>query len=202
MKSYPTISTKIKPTQIYAFDKIDGSNIRVEWSDKQGFYKFGSRTRLIDENTYMLGESVNLIMDNFANDLAARFFKNRWNRAVAFFEFHGKNSFCGSHEEEEHKLTLIDVNVYKRGMLEPEKFVDTFGDLDIPLVLHRGFVTEELIDEARDGTLEGMSFEGIVCKYKDKKNNKVGMFKVKNRAWLDRLKDRCGTNEALYRKLK
>ena len=202
MKSYPTISTKIKPTQIYAFDKIDGSNIRVEWSDKQGFYKFGSRTRLIDENTYMLGESVNLIMENFANDLAARFFKNRWNRAVAFFEFHGKNSFCGSHEEEEHKLTLIDVNVYKRGMLEPEKFVDTFGDLDIPLVLHRGFVTEELIDEARDGTLEGMSFEGIVCKYKDKKNNKVGMFKVKNRAWLDRLKDRCGTNEALYRKLK
>ena len=202
MKSYPTISTKIKPTQIYAFDKIDGSNIRVEWSDKQGFYKFGSRTRLIDENTYMLGESVNLIMDNFANDLAARFFKNRWNRTVAFFEFHGKNSFCGSHEEEEHKLTLIDVNVYKRGMLEPEKFVDTFGDLEIPLVLHRGFLTEELIDEARNGTLEGMTFEGIVCKYKDKKNNKVGMFKVKNRAWLNRLKDRCGTNEALYRKLK
>jgi len=65
MKSYPTISTKIKPTQIYAFDKIDGSNIRVEWSDKQGFYKFGSRNRLIDENTYRLGESVNLIKENF-----------------------------------------------------------------------------------------------------------------------------------------
>ncbi len=202
MKSYPTISTKIKPTQVYAFDKIDGSNIRVEWSDKQGFYKFGSRTRLIDENTHMLGESINLIMENFANDLAARFFKNKWNRAVAFFEFHGGNSFCGSHEDEEHKLTLIDVNVYKRGMLEPEKFVDIFGDLDIPLVLHRGFVTEELIDEAKNGTLEGMTFEGIVCKYKNKKNNKVDMFKVKNRAWLDRLKDRCGTNEALYRKLK
>ena len=202
MKSYPTISTKIKPTQVYAFDKIDGSNIRVEWSDKQGFYKFGSRNRLIDENTYMLGQSINLIMENFADDLEAKFTKNRWNRIVAFFEFHGKNSFCGSHEDEDHKLTLIDVNVYKRGMLEPEKFVDTFGDLEIPLVLHRGFVTEELIDEARNGTLEGMTFEGIVCKYKNKKNNKVDMFKVKNRAWLDRLKDRCGTNEALYRKLK
>ena len=146
MKSYPTISTKIKPTQIYAFDKIDGSNLRVEWSDKQGFYKFGSRNRRIDENTHMLGESVNLMMDNFANDLAARFFKNRWNRTVAFFEFHGENSFCGSHEDEEHKLTLIDVNVYKRGILEPAQFVGEFGELEIPKVLHWGMITEELID--------------------------------------------------------
>jgi len=62
-------------------------------------------------------------------------------------------------------------------------------------------ITEELIDETKNGTLEGMSFEGIVCKYQTK-HKQTGMFKVKNRAWLDRLKDRCGTNEALYRKLK
>jgi hypothetical protein len=186
---------------VVAFDKIDGSNIRVEWSDKQGFYKFGSRTRLIDEDTYMLGESINLIMENFADDLAAKFLKRKWNRTVAFFEFHGENSFCGSHEDEEHKLTLIDVNVYKRGILEPEQFIDVFGDLEIPNVLHKGLLTEELVTRAKHGTLDGMSFEGIVCKYTNK-HKQVGMFKVKNRAWLDRLKERCGTNEALYRKLK
>ena len=203
MKSYPTIGTKIRPVnKLVAFDKIDGSNIRAEWSNKQGFYKFGSRTRLIDENTYMLGESINLIMENFADDLAAKFTKRGWNRTVAFFEFHGDNSFCGSHEDEEHRVTLIDVNVYKRGMLEPEIFVGEFGELEIPKVLHWGMITEELIDETRNGTLEGMTFEGIVCKYLNRKNRKVEMFKVKNRAWLDRLKERCGTNEALYRRLK
>jgi len=202
MKSYPSIKTKIKPTQVVAFDKIDGSNIRVEWSDKQGFYKYGSKTRLIDEDTYLLGQSVKLIQDNFANDLASRFLKRKWNRVVAFFEFHGEHSFAGWHDDEEHKVTLIDVNVYKRGMLEPEHFVDVFGDLDIPKILHKGFLTEELVTSTKDGTLEGMTFEGIVCKYKDKKNNKVGMFKIKNRAWLDSLKDKCGNNDALFRKLK
>ncbi len=201
MKSYPSISTKIKPTRVVAFDKIDGSNIRVEWSNKQGFYKFGSRTRLIDESTYMLGESINLILENFADDLSAKFAKKRWNRVVAFFEFHGNNSFCGSHENEEHKVTLIDVNVYKRGMFEPEEFVNEFGELDIPKVLHLGQLSEELVTTVRNGTLDGMSFEGIVCKYKNKKINKVDMFKIKNREWLNRLKDRCGNNEALFRKL-
>ena len=187
MKSYPTISTKIKPIKVVAFDKIDGSNIRVEWSNKQGFYKFGSRNRLIDENTYRLGESIDLIKETFADDLEAKFTKKRWNRTVAFFEFYGENSFCGSHEDEEHKLKLIDVNVYKRGILDQEQFVVEFGELEIPKVLHWGMITEELIDETKNGTLEGMSFEGIVCKYQNKKKNMVGMFKVKNRAWLNRL---------------
>jgi hypothetical protein len=184
-----------------AFDKLDGSNIRAEWSNKNGFYKFGSRTRLIDENTPILGESINLILENFADDLAAKFKNKSWTRAVAFFEFYGEGSFAGWHEREDHKVTLIDVNVYKRGMLQAEHFVDVFGDLDIPKVLHEGIITEDLITEAKCGTLDGMTFEGIVCKYVNKGKH-VEMFKVKNRDWLNKLKDKCGSNAALYRKLK
>ncbi len=192
----------MKPIKMVAFDKIDGSNIRVEWSDKQGFYKFGSRTRLIDESTPILGEAITLIQENFADVLAAKFKHKKWRRVVAFFEFHGKNSFAGSHEIEEHNVTLIDVNIYKRGMYEPDYFVGEFGELEIPKVLYWGVLTEHLVTSVRTGTLDDMTFEGIVCKYLNKKKNTVEMFKIKNRAWLDKLKNTCGNDEALYRRLK
>ena len=47
MKQYPSISHDIRSVQAYAFDKLDGSNIRAEWHPKKGFWKFGSRTRLL-----------------------------------------------------------------------------------------------------------------------------------------------------------
>ena len=50
MKQYPSISGKLVNTKIYAFDKLDGSNIRGTWSKKRGFYKFGTRTQMLDEN--------------------------------------------------------------------------------------------------------------------------------------------------------
>lgn len=202
MKSYPSISNKIQPKRVITFDKLDGSNIRAEWSDKQGFYKFGSRTKLIDRSTYVLGESIDLIMENYADVLAAKFSKRKWNRVVAFFEFGGEHSFAGWHEREEHNVTLLDVNIYKRGMLEPEFFVDEFGDAGIPRILHQGMITEELITDTKNGTLDGMTFEGIVCKYQNQKKNMVGMFKVKSRQWLNALKDVCGDNDALFRRLK
>ena len=45
MKQYETIpyyGDYLGP-DIIAFDKIDGSNLRFEWSRKRGFYKFGTR---------------------------------------------------------------------------------------------------------------------------------------------------------------
>lgn len=198
MKSYPSISTEIKRTKVFVFDKLDGSNIRVEWSSKQGFYKFGSRTQLMNENHPVLGEAVTLIHEK-EELLSSIFSARKWERVVAFFEFYGENSFAGSHENEEHKVTLIDVNVYKRGMLEPAYFVELFEEVGIPKVLYTGVVTEQLITSIKDGTLEGMTFEGVVCKYADGNNTK--MFKVKNRAWIDKLKTKCDGNDALFRKL-
>jgi len=45
MKSYPSIPGKhTNGIPLTVFDKLDGSNIRAEWSKKRGFYKFGTRT--------------------------------------------------------------------------------------------------------------------------------------------------------------
>lgn len=45
MKQYPTINYWNKGyfgESCYAFEKLDGSNIRAEWSKKQGWHKFGT----------------------------------------------------------------------------------------------------------------------------------------------------------------
>lgn len=200
MKSYPTISTKIKRTNVWTFDKLDGSNIRAEWSSKKGFYKFGSRNQLINESHYPLGEAITLLYEK-TDLLGSIFMKHKWERVVAFFEFYGLHSFAGFHEDEEHKITLIDISIYKKGMLEPQQFVNTFEEVGIiPKILHIGMVNEQLITDVKRSALNNMTFEGVVCKYTE--NNRVKMFKVKSLAWLNKLRDKCGNNEALFRRLR
>jgi hypothetical protein len=50
MYRYPEIDgpSKAPHEHCLAFDKLDGSNMRFEWSPKRGWYKFGSRGQLID----------------------------------------------------------------------------------------------------------------------------------------------------------
>lgn len=201
MKHYPSIP-KWDPSVIgeiaIAFDKIDGSNIRAEWNKKQGFYKFGSRNLLIDETHPVLGKSIDLIKTKYADDLALVCEEQEWKSAVFFFEFWGPNSFAGSHNpDDEHTVTLIDCNVYKKGLLPAEEFLWRFGHLDHPKKLFHGRVTEEFIQSVREGTLEGVTFEGVVCKYP----REDSMFKVKTKAWFEKLKDYCGENHSLYAQL-
>lgn len=122
MKTYPTISREIVRQPIYAFDKLDGSNIRAEWSRKRGFYKFGSRGCLVGQDNPLLGKAQSLVETKYADDLNSIFRRQRWNKAVAFFEYYGPNSFAGVHEEtDDHTVTLIDINYEKRGIMEPPR---------------------------------------------------------------------------------
>jgi hypothetical protein len=190
MKKYPTISKEIRSEQVYVFDKLDGSNIRVEWSKKRGFYKFGTRKRLMDENDPQFGKAVELFTEKFSEPLEKVFRDQRQQKALAFFEFHGPNSFAGFHEDDdEHTVTLLDVS-YQKGLLEPRDFLKAFGHLDIPALLHYGKVNSELIEAVRNGNLEGMTFEGVVAKGKYERPGLPLMFKIKNQAWLDKVKDR------------
>ncbi|HEC72073.1 MAG: hypothetical protein ACTSW7_00870 [Candidatus Thorarchaeota archaeon] len=163
MKTYPEISRVIrKGLSCYVFDKIDGSQIRAEWSRKQGFYKFGTRKRLLGEDDPLLGEARNLFMLKYEDTLAAIFRMNRWDRAIAFCEFHGENSFAGLHEDEEHTVTLFDVAYQKKGILSPRDYLKLFGHLDIAKLLHRGNVNAEFIATVENGTLPFMTFEGVL----------------------------------------
>lgn len=203
MKSYPSIEKRFaRKETYYFFDKLDGSNIRAEWSKKKGFYKYGSRNKLINETDPLLGESVLLIkeLEQKFSEIAK---KHKIDRFIAFFEFFGENSFAGNHEEEKHKVVLIDFNIYKKGFMPPKEFIEIFenSDIEIPKLLYIGKPTQEFMDSVWNGSLENMTFEGVIGKRMSGKTSH-DYFKTKNKAWLDKLKEKCNGNQALYNRLK
>lgn len=89
MKTYPSITKKTDENiDIYAFDKIDGSNIRAEWTNKSGFHKFGSRHQLLDDTHEFLHESPELVINKYEKDLTDIFKKLGYQKAICFFEFY------------------------------------------------------------------------------------------------------------------
>jgi hypothetical protein len=203
MKSYPSINKDYrKDIYIYAFDKLDGSNIRAEWNPKKGFYKFGTKTQLIDSSS-VFGKAIDIVKNKYQDDLSSIFIKNKYESAVCFLEYHGPSSFAGSHKfGEEPTVTLFDVSPYKYGLLEPEQFLQYFGNLDIPKLLYEGYLDEDFFNKVRQSNLPGMTFEGVVCKgANDKKTKMPIMFKIKSQAWLDKLKDYCKDNTKLFDQL-
>lgn len=204
MKTYPSIEKRFsKKEEYYFFDKLDGSNIRAEWSKKQGFYKFGSRKQLIDENSGVLGESIELIK-RLEEEFSKIAKENKWDRFIAFFEFLGDNSFAGNHENEVHKVVLIDISIYKKGFLDPISFLKIFEENEIietPAFLGKRKPNELFLDEVKSGILEGMTFEGVIGKRSSGKTTH-DYFKVKNIEWLNKLKNYCGNNIQLYNRLK
>lgn len=196
MKQYPSISNEIvKNKPIYAFDKLDGSNIRAEWSKKRGFYKFGARKRLLDPKEPILGKAVELILEKYSEDLTQCFKKYKQQKAVCFFEFWGPNSFAGFHaSDDQHTVTLFDIS-FQKGILEPKEFLNKFGHLDTPELLYQGKVNQEFIDSVRGSFLEGMTHEGVVCKGKYTQPGNPLMFKIKSKSWLTKLKHNSDLKE-------
>lgn len=202
MKPYPSTSHAPVYTWVHMFDKLDGSNIRVEYSRKNGFSKFGTRKRLLGTDQPQLYPSIEYFKNNWEESLLKICKDNRWDKCIFFFEWVGDNSFAGQHDEnEKQKLILIDVNPFKKGIMDPKQFMKTFGHLDIAKYL--GFVkinkvVEQSIKE--DTYSEDITFEGVVCKWYEK--GRFKSFKIKSTSWLTRLKNRCGDDVNLFNKLK
>lgn len=202
MKQYLSIPKDIsRNLSIYAFDKLDGSNIRAEWSRKhKAFTKFGSRTVLLGEDHPTLGKAIQLVKTKYEIALTEIFLPEGFEEVTCFFEFHGPRSFAGFHNpEDDLTVTLIDVNVYKKGFLFPQEFIKLFKSVDTPALLHVGNVTHEFEQEVRTGVLQGMTFEGVVCKasVSVKKGYPPTMFKIKNKAWIDKVIEFCKGDEKL-----
>lgn len=179
---------------VFAFDKLDGSNIRAEWSKKRGFYKFGKRHGLVDESDSMLGKAKTLIQERYSEQLSKILTDRKHQSSVCFFEYYGPNSFAGSHDpNDSHEVTLIDVSVDKKGIIEPQYFLKHYTEQGVKTarVLHAGIITPEFVESVTSGKLEGMTFEGVVCKGTYVSPGKPLMFKIKNRAWIQKLKTKC-----------
>ncbi len=200
MKEYPSISgfedlsSKIGE-HCFCIEKLDGSNIRAEWTKKAGWAKFGSRTRLLDTSDPILGPAIPLFMEKYAEPLQRIFLGTRsykeQGKATVFFEFLGKSSFAGTHVPEESKdVVLFDVDIHKKGFIDPKEFIKNFGTLHIPELVCEGPLTKDLIDSIRNGIhpfVAGTEREGVI--FKGGHGHQLWFRKLKTLAYLNKLKN-------------
>jgi hypothetical protein len=195
MKQYPSIPGVGDGVsmRLHTFDKIDGSNLRFEWSKKKQWYKFGTRKRLFDESDIQFGAALPLFMETLAEPLEKIIRKQRWDKVVVFAEFWGKNSFAGYHVDDDPKLlTLIDVSPHRKGILPPKDFLDLFGEFGPHYLGHIKW-SHDFVSKVRRGEVENITFEGVVGKTINKK--RIVMYKAKSQAWYDRVMNRFGKEQ-------
>ena len=193
MKSYPSIpGSKKAPNgqSCIAFYKYDGSNMRWEWSKKRGFHKFGTRTRLFDETDQVFGGAIPMFMDTMAPIIERRILdvsERKLERFTAYTEFLGNSSFAGKHDPDEEKyLKLFDIAIFKKGMMDPFRFVDIFGDLDFTAeVVFKGPMSNSFINTVRTGGYPQL-IEGVIAK--GGSGHKLWMVKIKTLEYLKKLK--------------
>lgn len=191
MKSYPIIDRESCIGRLcHTFEKKDGSNIRIAFSNKKGWYLFGSRNELIDEKHPFLGQAIPIFMNNLADEVERKFNQNRWKAGVVFCEFWGENSFAGSHLPEDEKyMSLFDVNVDSIGLISPEIFLDNFLDLPYtPSYLGKITWDRNYIKDVRSGLyINEHGLEGVIGKVWDNRKKKVIMSKAKTQSWIDKV---------------
>ena len=193
MYQYPSIQgpNKAPHEHCIAFEKIDGSNLRWEWSPKRGWSKFGTRTHLFDATDKVFGAAIQVFLDKYADPLERVIRDTKEFRCVdrvtAFTEFFGPNSFAGVHVPNDPKdLILFDVHVYKKGILGPRDFLKYFGHLPVAKVIYEGVLNQTLVEDVRQGKYPVV--EGVVCK--GGSGHGLWMRKIKTLAYLERLKNR------------
>jgi hypothetical protein len=189
MREYPSIdhSTDHIPSgTIYAFNKIDGQQIRAEWrADKGGFWKFGTKTRLLPEHEPIVSQAYDLVPNQYGDKLGCVFREEGYQRVTCFLEMHDSDSQHGRLSERlSQDVTLFDVwPDCREGILNPEEFLDMMSHIDHPPLLYKGLDLGTLVDRVESGDLEGMGQEGIVGKVATSDHTHPFMFKCKRSSW-------------------
>ncbi|MFK7766948.1 MAG: hypothetical protein AB8B55_06975 [Mariniblastus sp.] len=195
MKSYP--STKRYRDDRYlgftghTFAKLDGSNLRFEWDTKRGWYRFGSRRRLVDESHSEFGIASEMFQSKLAGSFERMAVEKGWPGMVVYCEFWGEKSFAGEHMVDDDKfLTPIDVAVQKKGLLSADEFVRNFEDQFDLHYLGVKVWDEAFVEAVKNSTLPKMAFEGVIGK------NGTGhqrlAIKLKSEAWIDKVMSKYG----------
>ncbi len=202
MKAYPKIlhwTNSPLGLPCIAFDKLDGSNIRFEYSRKRGWYKFGTRKMMIDDQHEDFGDAIALFENKYQESLSRIFRDKKIFRGVktfiAFVEYYGKNSFAGWHDsDDEMDVVLFDIWVLKKGFIPPRELIKTFGDtLELPSVVYEGNFNKDFIRRVSEGIYnlkEGIVAKGVLEKAHPGRN--VWMTKVKTQEWLLKVKSKYG----------
>ena len=194
MIEYPTIlhwNEIVRGKPCYAFNKLDGNNMRFGWTKKKGFHKFGTRRDRINERNSDYGKAIPLFMNKYSEPLERIFKKNKRFRNIrditVFYEYYGENSFGGQHDINDiMNITLFDVHLGKQGFMPPNEFIKTFGELGIPKLIYTGNLNQEFINDIKTN-LYNLK-EGVVCKGIE--NKKIWMGKLKTDDWISRVKNK------------
>jgi len=193
MQQFPSIDGSAKAPigkPCIAFYKYDGSNLRFEWSPKQGWHKFGTRTQLFGPDHPVFGKAIAMFTETMGSTIVERVKKldRGIQRITAFAEYFGPGSFAGQHVEgDPMELRLIDVYLFKKGFMNPRLFVNTFGDLPFCAeVVYEGNLNKQFIDDIRSGTKYNV-WEGVVAKGDD------FQVKIKTGAYFTKLNEVYGT---------
>ncbi len=217
MREYPHIhaSTGQKFKEMkdaYIFDKLDGSLIRVEWSKKTGWYKFGSKTQLLDKSNPILGPAIGLFMNKYSESLTKLATDNKWQNLFAFCETFGQDSFAGTHPNGINNIVLFDLAADKKGIIGPKRFLRLTKEIEIPRFFGVCNWTRNFVDMVRNftdtlmvepgilsastcydhliGDEENMgkpTLEGVVGKSGD--GHKLTMAKAKTQQWIDKVRN-------------
>ena len=194
---------------VWAFNKLDGQNFCVKYNpNRKEFTDFGSRKCNVDETHEQFGPTVKFFKDNVA-DILLKIIKDNSGKGGIFngieeitfyFEWYGEHSFAGFHKEEDKDsmhLALIDVNLKKKGYIEPKEYYKIFNDvegLEIAELIYRGKLNQEFIDSINnnDWTSENPKYptvkEGVVCKRSTMlKGQRMPKVKIKTKWWVDKL---------------
>lgn len=198
MKPYPSIQSsrgqKFQEFDAYVFDKLDGSNLRFEWTRKARWNKFGTRNRLFDQQDPDFGIAIPLFHVGWSEDLTRVAVDNRWDHLIVYMEFCGPNSFAGKHDPDDVKtLTLFDACPNRKGLLGPKDFLKLFGHLKVPRLLGIQKWTRGFVDRIRKGEISGITFEGVVGK--GGHGHDLVMAKAKTQAWIDKVMSQYGEAE-------
>ena len=178
---------------IYAFDKLDGSNLRFEYSQKRGFYKFGTRQMMIDEKHPEFGFAITLFLDKYVTQLT-RIFKSKDYRNTlsftCFAELVGEKSAFGQHDfnNDRFDITIFDIEQRDKGLIPPKQFIKDFNHIGIPTVIYQGNLNKEFTQRVQND--EFNLKEGVICKgvIPNKKENNLFYCKVKTTNWFERLR--------------
>lgn len=192
-----------------AFDKIDGSNIRVKYTNKRGFDLFGSRNQLLDSSHPHLGGVVAVFNTKYKDILEEYFrkFYPKEKEIIVFGEYYGPNSFAGVHVDpldqmDFHLFDVLFVRTYTEFLL-PQEFIKLVGKLGsgihTPKIVYEGNLTDQFIKDVRDNKFS--LNEGVICKGTSRLGSfrgKVWMAKIKTTAYLQRLRAKYGEKAEEY----
>lgn len=200
MKGYPSIDRAVGQSffeipDAYVFDKLDGRNVRVEWTPKKGWGKWGFRHRLFDATDAEFAPAIPLFEKIYAEPLAKLATDRKWKMLTVYLELWQPHSLSGVWvPDEPFNLTLFDVEPFNQCMMSPKEFLKVVVPM-VPTAAFLGQVnwTRGFVTAVREGKLEGVTFEGVVAKAGER--HKLVKSKAKTQKWIDAIMARFGEEE-------